>query len=384
MKRSSLRPTWAVVIAGVVALLLTGGTAAASPVAAPLPANVTVLASGLNNPRGLVFGPDGQLYVAEGGLGGTAMNTVGLCQQVPVAGPYTSGGDSASISRVDPRTGVVTWVATNLPSSQTSLALGGLVSGVADVAFIGNTLYAMISGAGCSHGLAGTSNAILRVNPDGSTTQVANLSEFLMTHPVANPEPSTPPGDFEPDGTWYGMAAKGNALYALEPNHQEMDRIQTANGHMSRVVDFSKTFVAPADWRGPTAITRDGGSFYVGTLMPFPIVPGTAQVFKVNPGGRFTLFASGLTTVLGLAVDSRDRLYALESMTAPGFPGPGELGTGQVVRIGPSGTQTVIATGLSFPTGMTFGPDGALYVSNVGFGVPAPGAGQILRITVPS
>jgi hypothetical protein len=32
---------------------------------------------------------------------------------------------------------------------------------------------------------------------------------------------------------------------------------------------------------------------------------------------------------------------------------------------------------------MTFGPDGALYVSNFGFGVPVPGAGQIVRITVP-
>jgi len=31
---------------------------------------------------------------------------------------------------------------------------------------------------------------------------------------------------------------------------------------------------------------------------------------------------------------------------------------------------------------MTFGPDGALYVSNNGFGAPA-GAGQILRITIP-
>ena len=29
---------------------------------------------------------------------------------------------------------------------------------------------------------------------------------------------------------------------------------------------------------------------------------------------------------------------------------------------------------------MTFGPDGALYVSNAGFGAP-PGAGQILKIT---
>ena len=32
---------------------------------------------------------------------------------------------------------------------------------------------------------------------------------------------------------------------------------------------------------------------------------------------------------------------------------------------------------------MTFGPDGAIYVSNVGFGPPPNGLGQILRITVP-
>ena len=341
---------------------------------------ITVVATGLNNPRGLHFGPDGQLYVAEGGLGGTATNTVGRCQQVPPpVGPYTSSGNSASISRVDPRTGAVTRVATHLPSSQTSLAIGGDVSGVADVAFVGNTLYAMISGAGCSHGLAGTNNAIVRVNPDGSTTQVANLSQFLMTHPVANPEPSVPPGDFEPDGTWYGMTAKGNALYAIEPNHQEMDRIQTANGHISRVVDFSKTFVAPADWRGPTAITRDGGSFYVGTLTPFPpVVPGNAQVFKVNPGGHFTLFAGGLTTVLGLAVDSSDRLYVLEMSDAAGFPTPG---AGDIVRINTDGSRQTIASGLDLPTAMTIGPDGNLYVSDKGFGFP-PGQGEIVKVTL--
>ncbi len=39
----------------------------------------------------------------------------------------------------------------------------------------------------------------------------------------------------------------------------------------------------------------------------------------------------------------------------------------------------MIATGLVFPTAMTIGDDGMLYVSNFGFGFP-PGAGQVLRI----
>ena len=42
--------------------------------------NVSVFASGFNNPRGLKFGPDGYLYVAEGGAGGSK-STVGMCRQ---------------------------------------------------------------------------------------------------------------------------------------------------------------------------------------------------------------------------------------------------------------------------------------------------------------
>src|SRR5437660_2759879 len=91
-----------------------------------LPNNVSVFATGLNNPRGLKFGPDGNLYVAEGGTGGSA-TTVGLCTQVPFpVGPY-SGGFTSRISRID-GLGNRHTVVDGLPSSQTGPALGSLVS----------------------------------------------------------------------------------------------------------------------------------------------------------------------------------------------------------------------------------------------------------------
>ena len=105
-------------------------------------------------------------------------------------------------------------------------------------------------------------------------------------------------------------------------------------------------------------------------------------MFKITPTGQISVFRSGLTTVLGLAFDSADRLYVLENTTGVGnqFPTPG---AGKVIRIDPSGSRSLIASGLFLPTAMTFGPDGALYVSNVGFGPPPNGIGQVLRITVP-
>ena len=35
---------------------------------------------------------------------------------------------------------------------------------------------------------------------------------------------------------------------------------------------------------------------------------------------------------------------------------------------------------LFVPTGLTFGPDGALNISNIGYGAPPVGAGQILKV----
>ena len=335
-------------------------------------ANVSVFASGFNNPRGLKWGPDGYLYVAEGGAGGS-LSTVGLCDQAagPPAGPgpYT-GGFTGRISKVAAN-GAVSTVAEGLPSSQTSPAFGNLVSGVADVAFVRGTLYALLSGAGCSHGLKGTKNGVIRVNSDGTSTEIANLSAFQKRHPTANFEPD----DFEPDGTWYGMVVAHHVLYAVEPNHGELDAI-TTSGSIRRVLDISLI----EGHIVPTAIAYDGENFVVSNLDTFPIKDGSSKIMKITPSGRLTTIAIDFTTVLGLAFDHKGRLYVLENTTGNPSPTPG---TGKVVRIDGKNKTTEIASGLFLPTAMTFGPDGNLYVSNVGFGPPPAGLGQVVKITLP-
>jgi hypothetical protein len=56
--------------------------------------------------------------------------------------------------------------------------LQGLFSSV--YLFIGGSPYAMEADAGYSHELAGTDNTIFRINANGATMTVINLSAFLF------------------------------------------------------------------------------------------------------------------------------------------------------------------------------------------------------------
>jgi sugar lactone lactonase YvrE len=212
------------------------------------------------------------------------------------------------------------------------------------------------------------------VADDGTVTQIADLSAFYE----ANPVDFRPDEDHFPPGNPYSMIAVEDDLYVLEANHDELDRV-ALDGTITRVADIAAALQAHVTSTALTAGTD--GLFYVGTMSPFPYLDGTANIYAITPEGELTVHASELTAVLGLAFDCNGVLYILESKIGDVMVSPwAEPGSGRVIRQTDSGFEEV-ATGLTFPTGMTFSPDWHLYVSNVGYGHGAIGGqGEIVRI----
>jgi len=365
-----------------------------APVAATPGVTVEVLASGLRDPRGLVFGAGNELYVAEAGT------TVGAfvppppptpaepptrqrCEVYWPVGPKVPGF-SGRVSRVD-RHGNVNVVADGLPSAAANRLIGGDRFGAAGVAMRGGRVYAMINGGGCSNGHPSEPNGLYELFRDGSSTPLVDLGTFLR-----GMEDSKSPldGDFEPDGVWFNLIRAFGAFYATEPNHGVFVRIED-NGSVTMVADLIGA-VRAQDGDGDytySALVRHQDAFYLGTLGRID-QDFAGSIYRVSRDGtRVTLVATGLHGVLGVAFDDLGRMYALETTAAGVAPPLSDPTAGRLVRIEADGTLTPIVTGLTFPTALIAGRDGAFYISNCGYHCDdrATGAslqvGQVLRIS---
>ena len=105
--------------------------------------SVETIASGLSNPRGIAFAPNGDLFVVEMGVGGP-----GPCIPSPVfPNPPRCYGPTGALTRIAPG-GVPGFerVATGLPSLV--LATGAAEGGPADLSFHGMVAYVQIGFGG--------------------------------------------------------------------------------------------------------------------------------------------------------------------------------------------------------------------------------------------
>ena len=368
----------------VLSLSILGGvsTGTTAAVGTPNPP-VTVVASGLNNPRSLAWGPDGKIYVSEAGVGGDA------CAPLP-PGPEPQGvacfGTTGSVSRISDHT--VTRVVTGLASL--ALPHGDGVEGPHGLSITRGRFYLVLGSA--------TQLVPDALPPVLRRTLVEQLGHLLDVTPgqkirtIADPGTSdyawsslhqslVRPGQF-PQSNPYALLAEPARSFVVNSASNTLDEVRL-NGD---VVVLAFVPNPPASSSVPTCVARGpDGALYIGELTGFGNPAGAASVYRFTPAGGLSLWKTGFSAITGCGFGSDGSFYATE-FDLTGFPPSGSnLAAGAVVRIAPDGTRTLIGLGkLFFPNGFLAGPAGEIYVTNwsvqPGSGPPGAPTGEVVRI----
>ena len=348
---------------------------AAKGTAAP---TVTVVADGLNNPRGLAFA-DGHLWVAEAGTGGTECVT-------PPGGELTCFGLTGSIDRIDG--GTVKRVFTGLESSAGKG--GGSAIGVDGISTSGDRLYGVFGEndftvpAGLSPELSGvlfdqTGHLVRGTTSDDGDAGLAPVSNVgAFDYAWSNQNKSLVPEQF-PDANPYGVLADGRNIFVADAASNTLDEVDSRTGS-EKILAFVPN--PPQSDAVPTCVAEGpDGALYVGQLTGAGNGAGVANVYRWTAATGLKVWQTGFSAITGCGFGKDGSFYVTE-LDKVGFPPLGPPG-GDVIKIAKNGTRTTLGTGqLFFPNGFAAGDDGAIYVSNWSV---APGSGpgphgQVVRI----
>ncbi|MBG0562328.1 ScyD/ScyE family protein [Actinoplanes aureus] len=319
-----------------------------APAAARPP--LRTVATGLDSPRGLAFGPHGELYVAESGRGG-----VGPCP-AELEGGLACLGRTGAITRI--AYGSQQRILSHLPSVAAPGGAGA--AGPSDVSVdSGGHVYFTV-------GLGG--------GPRRRGPLIAGATGLYR----AGPDTAVPAG--------LGAAGAGsnpNAVLVTGRDRLVVDAGRNAllrvgpRGRILTVATFPRrTVAAPAGLPGgppagtpilmaptPTSVVRGpDGALYVGELTGFPFRPGQARIWRVEPGRPPQVYATGFTGVVDLAWAPDGHLYVLEA--------------GTLLRVARRGPHQVVSAGLTAPGGLAVRGRHA-YVTDCGV---CRGTGSVVRI----
>lgn len=345
----------------------------------PPPEWAEVVATGLANPRGMTFGDDGALYIAEAGVGGE-----GPCAMGP-EGNEECFGLSGGVTKVsgDATERVIDGLASRA-------AAGGMsATGPNDVAVMGDAIYVLI-------GLGGDPATRVDVNAGSDQLGYLFVSDAEGMRPVidvAGYETANNPDAQALDANPYSMLMNEDGSTLIVDAGMNALLLLGEDGELSTLSVFpNETGEAPDGSEIPmnavptdVAVAEDGSSL-VGQLTGFPFPVGGADVFTVPAGGGDpTSLYDGFTNIIDIDLAPDGSLYVLE-MLKGGMLGidPADPATmdGQLTRIAPDGTRTVVASeGLTWPTGMAIDDRGVPYVAV--FGVMG-NMGQVWKIAPPA
>ena len=267
-----------------------------------------LLATGLEEAQGSTVGPGGALYV-------TATLT-------------------GSIWRIDPKSGERTLFATGLPARNPDPFFIG--AGVVDVAFIGSTAYALVTGVGEDLGESDIVG-IYRVDGPTSSTVIADIGAWSMENPPSS-------SFFVPTGFQYSIEAYRGGLLVTDAHHNRLLRVGL-DGEITELIAFDNVV--------PTGLAISGNTIYFAEAGPIPHVPETGKVLTFEPGSATaTEIASGIRLAVDVEFGRGRTLFALSQGYWDGpFEGaPADPNTGALLRVHEDGTLTTVVDGLNQPT----------------------------------
>ncbi|MFI1829699.1 ScyD/ScyE family protein [Streptomyces sp. NPDC020412] len=323
-------------------------------------ARAEVVVGGLRNPRDVQVQADGSLLVAESGRGPATP-----CPPPAGVGRNRCLGFSGSLYRVAGSS--KGRVLTGLPSQQINQNYGTSV-----LTRIGGAVQAEAVGDGSyriSYGLSGlpSDRAGLGVGsgPLGtlSTSGGAVLGDLAVHELVHNPDAGNP-GVTEVFSNPWGFAKDGQDFLVTDAGANDLVRVRP-DGSTETVFAFP-TNVRPTDntplQAVPTGIVRgQDGAFYIADMSGMH--QGLSRIWRYVPGSTPTVFASGLTDVIDLAVAPGGDLIALSYGSGePVNPGPGTLTR---INAGTGATTPIpTTTSLKEPSGVAVTAQGDIYVTS--------------------
>jgi hypothetical protein len=277
---------------------------------------------GFTAPAQAQCGPHTTTLLASG-FGALFGNTVG-----PDGAIYAAAADEGKILRLDPQTGRVSVFASGLPI----VPFGG----VFDIAFLGNTAYALVTDVDPTVG-GNDIDGIYRIDGPQRFTVIANIGKFATNHP-----PKTP---FElPTGVQFAFRPYQGGFVVTDGHHNRVYKV-SLNGHISELITFDDIV--------PTGLEVVGKTIYMCEAGPVPHLPENGKIVTFTAGSKTaTEVASGARLMVDVE-SVGGRLYGLSQGRFPdgGFPGdPALPNTGSIVRAKSDGTFTKVVVDLNQPT----------------------------------
>jgi hypothetical protein len=286
-----------------------------------VPGPAQLLVTGLQGGSGSAIGPDGALYVPE--------NIVGR------------------ISRVDLQTGDVTTYASGLPPY--IIGLGGVM----DVAFHGDTGYALVTLVGAQFGTS-DKVGIYRIDGPSTFTVIADIGAWSEAHP--------------PSGFFFDVLT--GVQFSL---HTYRDGFLVADGHHNRVLyvtlDGAVSIVQAFGNIVPVGLAVHGNTVYNSHAGPIPHLPQDGKVVSFNTkSSTVTTVATGVRMLLDVEFGRGQTLFALSQGVWDGpFEGtPALPNTGSLVRVNQDGTFSAVTGGLNQPTSLEIVDNTAYIVTITG------------------